>query len=186
MWLRNISSRLVALYFAAVTETSRENHEKSIQTNFLMRPSRLFTIAVSLYCQLKTKLDDDAASNLITENLVFSISGVHSLMGQLEGGEPQRFWSTLDQNEQGCFLKALQLLETKKGQSMFLSLTSGVCDKNDEGHPKDIRFLLVSNLLKKMGKIAIQKEAVQVRFLEFCSFMLVEVILWRFPLAFFS
>lgn len=170
MWLRNVSSRLVALYFVAVTETSRESHQKSIQTHFLMRPSRLFMIAVSLCCQLKTKLVDDTASNLITENLAFCISGLHSLVGQLEGGQPQKFWSTLEQNEQGCFLKALELLGTKKGQSMFLSLTSGVHGGNDEGHAKDIQFLLVSNLLRKMGKIAFQNEAVQVRFpdLLFC------------------
>ncbi|XP_048334306.2 uncharacterized protein LOC107422300 isoform X3 [Ziziphus jujuba] len=163
MWLRNISSRLVALYFATVTETSKKNHEKSIQTHFLMRPSRLFKIAVSLCCQLKTKLDDDTARDLITENLAFAICGVHSLMGLLEHGKPQKFWATLEPLEQGCFLKSLELLETKKGQSMFLSLTSGVSDKNDEGHPMDIRFLLVSNLLKKMGKIVLQKEDVQMK-----------------------
>ncbi|CAL5389880.1 unnamed protein product [Camellia sinensis] len=56
MWLRDVSNRLVALYFASVTEANRENHEKSLETVFLMRPSRLFLIAVSLCCQLKLKL----------------------------------------------------------------------------------------------------------------------------------
>ncbi|GMP51256.1 hypothetical protein CsSME_00017551 [Camellia sinensis var. sinensis] len=63
MWLRDVSNRLVALYFASVTEANRENHEKSLETVFLMRPSRLFLIAVSLCCQLKAPLIDSTASN---------------------------------------------------------------------------------------------------------------------------
>ncbi|PON57236.1 Coatomer beta subunit [Trema orientale] len=112
---------------------------------------------------LETKVGDDAASNLIVQNIVFTICGVHSLMGQLEHGEPQRFWSTLEQHEQGYFLEALKLLDSGKVQSLFLSLTSGELDKKEDGNSKDIRNLLVSNLLKKMGKIALQMEAVQMK-----------------------
>lgn len=163
MWLRDVSSRLVAFYFSTITEASGKNQEKPIQSYFLMRPSRLFMIAVSFCCQLKAKISNDAASNLIEQNLIFTICGVHSLMGQLECGEPQKFWSVLELNEKGYFLKALKLLHSGKGQGMFLSFTSGEFDKKDNACPKDIRHLLVSNLLKKMGKIALQMEDVQMK-----------------------
>lgn len=177
MWLRDISSRLLSLYFSTLTEISRKNHKISLQSYFLMRPSRLFMIAVSLCCQLKTKIGDDAASNFILQNIVFTVCGVHSLMGQLEHGEPQNFWSTLEQHEQGYFLKALKLLDSGKVQSTFLSLTSGGLDKEENGHSKDIRSLLTSNLLKRMGKIALQREAVQVCMPEGCCTKLIDVYL---------
>ncbi|XP_062109162.1 uncharacterized protein LOC133819824 isoform X2 [Humulus lupulus] len=162
-WLRDISSRLVAFYFSAVTELSRKNRELSLQSYFLTRPSRLFMIAVSICCQLKTKVSDDAASNLLVQNIVFTVCGVHSLMGQLEHGEPQKFWSTLEQHEQGHFLKALTLLDSGKVRTKFLFITSTELDKKDNGHSKAIRNLLISTLLKKMGKIALQMEAVQMK-----------------------
>lgn len=119
-------------------------------------------IAVYLCCQMKTQLVDDAASNLITKNLVSTICGMHSLVGQTECADPSQFWATLEQHEQGHFLKAFELLNARKERIMFLSFTSGICDKNNESPSKNIRYLLVSSLLKKMGKIALQMEAIQV------------------------
>ena len=83
-------------------------------------------------------------------------------MGQLEHGEPQKFWSNLEQNEQGYFLKAITMLDSGNGRRMFLSLTSGELEKKDDGRPNDIRHFLVSKLLKRMGKTALQMEDVQV------------------------
>lgn len=163
MWLRCISSRLVAFYFAAVKESCSGDDENPFGTYYLIKPNKLFMIAVYLCCQLKTQLIDDAANNLVTQNLVFTVCGVHSLMGKTECADPHQFWFTLEQHEQDQFLKAFELLEARKGKSMFLSLTSGMCDTNDEIPSKNIRCLLVSNLLKKMGKIALQMEAIQVR-----------------------
>ncbi|KAM6544664.1 hypothetical protein CsatB_025400 [Cannabis sativa] len=157
-WLRDISSRLVAFYFSAVTELCKKNRELSLQSYFLTRPSRLFMIAVSTCCQLKTKVSDDAASNLIVQNIVFTVCGVHSLMGQPEHEQPQRFWSTLEQHEQGHFLKALKLIDSGKVQTSFLSLTL-----EDNGHSKALRNLLISTMLKKMGKIALQMESIQMK-----------------------
>lgn len=119
-------------------------------------------IAISFCCQLKTKLDDDSVNNLIMRNLVFAVSGLSSVMGQLEHAEVHKFWSALEKQEQGCFMKALQLLESKTGQNMLRSLTSGKSEEKHEGHSKNIRNLLVSSLLKQMGKIAFQGEDVQV------------------------
>ncbi|KAK9288950.1 hypothetical protein L1049_017421 [Liquidambar formosana] len=163
VWLRNISSRLVALYFSMVTESIRGNQEKLLGTFFLMRPSRIFTIAVSLCYQLKTQVADDAASNLITENLVFAVCGVHSLMGQKECVDPDMFWSGLEQHEQGRFLKAFQLLDSGKGKTMFVALTSGRYNQNNQENCEDLRYFLVSNLLKRMGKVALQMEAIQMK-----------------------
>ncbi|KAL5542673.1 hypothetical protein UlMin_010383 [Ulmus minor] len=171
IWVRQVSCRLIKMYFSAVTEACRENPEKPIHTYFLMKPSRIFMIAISLCGQMKTKIGDDAASIVIEDNLVFAICGVHSLMGKLEDQEPQKFWSTLEQQEQSLFIKALQLLDSRKGRSILLSLTSGEYDRKDDDLSKDIRRLLVSNLLKKMGKIALQMEVVQMKivFNSFCK-----------------
>jgi U3 small nucleolar RNA-associated protein 20 len=174
MWLRHISNRLIALYFANVIDASRENQEKSLGTYFLMKPSRLLIIAVSLCCQLKMQLNDDAASNLITQNLVFTICGVHSLMGQMEYIDSPKFWSSLEEQEQGRFLKAFELLDSRKGRSMFLSFTSG--DQKDHDHSKDIRYLTISYLLKRMGKIALQMEAIQVCFLDVVEYDLLGLL----------
>jgi U3 small nucleolar RNA-associated protein 20 len=172
MWLRHISSRLIALYFARVIEAQKENEEKAFGTYFLMKPSRLFLIAASLCCQLKTQLTDDAASNLITQNIVFAICGVHSLMGQMECVDSPKFWSTLEQHEQGRFLKSFELLDSRKGRSMFLSLSSGVCNQKEQAQSKDIRYLIISYLLKRMGKVSLQMEAIQVCFPEVVTYNL--------------
>ncbi|XP_015574070.2 small subunit processome component 20 homolog [Ricinus communis] len=162
-WLRNISSRLVAFYFATATKTSRENHEKPLGHFLLMRPHRLFIIAASLCYQLKTQVIDDAAENLITQNLVFTVCAIHSLMGKAECPEPYVFWTGLEPHEQGLFLKAFQLLESRKGKHVFLNVVSGVRDQDDKDQPENLQYLLVSNLIKEMGKIALQMEAIQMR-----------------------
>ncbi|KAL2525560.1 ARM repeat superfamily protein [Abeliophyllum distichum] len=90
LWLRNISNRLVSFYFAVVTNTCNENKEMSMETLFLMRPSKLFSIAASLCCQLKAPLIDDAAGALIMKNLVFSICGLHSFLGKNEYMKPRK------------------------------------------------------------------------------------------------
>ncbi|XP_028111791.1 small subunit processome component 20 homolog [Camellia sinensis] len=115
MWLRDVSNRLVALYFASVTEANRENHEKSLETVFLMRPSRLFLIAASLCCQLKAPLIDNTASTIVTQNLSFTICGIHSLLVPKKWIDGQSFGYTLEHDEEGCFLKAFQKLDSRKG-----------------------------------------------------------------------
>ncbi|KAF5740542.1 small subunit processome component 20 isoform X1 [Tripterygium wilfordii] len=162
-WLRNISSRLVALYFASATQAGRENHEKSLGSYFLMRPSRLFMIAVSLCCQLKTLPSDDSAGNLITQNIVFATCAVHALMGQVECAHPHKFWSNLEQHEQGQFLKAFQLLDSRKERGLLLSLASGACYQREGVDFENLRHLLVSCLLKTMGAISLNMEAAQMR-----------------------
>ncbi|XP_062008273.1 U3 small nucleolar RNA-associated protein 20 [Rosa rugosa] len=168
MWLRCISSRLIAFYFASVKESCSGDHENPFGTYYLIKPNKLFMIAAYICCQLKTQLIDDAANKLITQNLAFTVCGVHSLMGQTECADSHQFWFNLEQHEQDRFLKAFELLEARKGKTTFLSLTSGMCDANDENPSKNIRCLLVSNLLKKMGKIALQMEAVQMKIVFDC------------------
>ncbi|KAG5254304.1 U3 small nucleolar RNA-associated protein [Salix suchowensis] len=147
-WLRNASSRLVAFYLASANKAIKQDHDKSLGMFFLMRPSRVFMIAVSLCCQLETEVIDDAMSNLITHNLATACFATHFLMGRMECVDPCKFWSTLDQNEQGQFLEAFQLLDTRKGRGMLL-------------HSDNLQYFLVCNLLKKMGDIALLKDAIQ-------------------------
>lgn len=163
MWLRDVSNRLVALYFASVTEANRENHEKSLETVFLMRPSRLFLIGASLCCQLKAPLIDNTASTIATQNLTFTIRGIHSLLVPKKWIDGQSFGYTLEHDEEGCFLKAFQKLDSRKGRSMFASLASGDNNQNDQDNSGHHQSLLVSYLLKRMGKIALQMEAVQMK-----------------------
>ncbi|XP_043723794.1 small subunit processome component 20 homolog [Telopea speciosissima] len=164
MWLRNISSRLVALYFAAASEASQANKEKSKQQNLLlMKPSTLFEIAVSLCCQLKAQLTDDSANNILTQNLVFTICGVHSLVGQRDCMDLQSFWSSLKRREQGCFLESLHLLGSRKERDMFVSLTFTTKHQGDQDSIENLQSLLVSPLLKRMGKIALQMEDIQMK-----------------------
>ncbi|KAH7523135.1 hypothetical protein JRO89_XSUnG0085500 [Xanthoceras sorbifolium] len=173
MWLRNRSNRLIALYITVVTDASREHHEKQLGTFFLMKPSRLFMIAVSLCCQLEAQLSlDDAVSSRITQNLVSSICNMHSLKEQREYIDPHNYWSALGESEQSLFLKAFQLLDSGKEKGIFLSLISGACNQSDQDDSKDLGFLLVSSLLKKMGKIALQKEDIQMGIV-FNSFRLI-------------
>lgn len=160
MWIRSISNRLIASYFTTVIENSRRTSEGSLGAYSLMKPSRLFLIATSLCCQLKSELTDKDA-DLIVQTLVFAICGLHSVIGKLENANSCSFWSTLEQPEQKLFLKAFQLLDSGKGKSMLLPRMTGVFDQNDAS-PEQIHHLLVSNLLKQMGKVALQTDTIQV------------------------
>ncbi|KAE8688414.1 small subunit processome component 20-like protein isoform X2 [Hibiscus syriacus] len=188
-WLSNISNRLIAFYFTCANESRRGSLEKSHGALFLMTPSRLFMIAASLCCQLKVPIDDYEAatkdvklgakketekisyprSSLITRNLVFSICGLNSLMKEWAGVHLTKFWSALEQHEQERFLKAFQLLNSRKATRILLSVTDATDDQNDADHSEGLQYLLVSNLLKELGKLAFQMEAIQMRIV-FSSF----------------
>ncbi|KAL4289520.1 hypothetical protein GQ457_14G012480 [Hibiscus cannabinus] len=182
-WIRNISNRLIAFYFTCANESRQGSLEKLHGALFLMTPSRLFMIAASLCCQLKAPIDDDEAatkdvkhgakkeneknryhwSSLITKNLVFSICGLNSLMKEWAGVHLTKFWSTLEQQEQERFLKAFRLLNSRKATAMLLSVTDATDDQNGADHSESLQYLLVSNLLKELGKLAFQMEAIQMR-----------------------
>ncbi|KAJ1406610.1 hypothetical protein SESBI_24968 [Sesbania bispinosa] len=104
-------------------------------------------------------LMDDADSNLMTQNIVFAICGI---MGQIACIDPSAFWSTLEQHEKDWFLKAFDLIDSRKGRSMFMSsLTSSVYEDNTQLNVDNTRHILVSILLRKMGKIALKMDAIQ-------------------------
>jgi len=162
-WIRNRSVRLIAHYFAHVTDASRENHGSSLRSYFIMSPSRLFLIATSLCCQLKMPLINDSDSSLMTQNIVFAICGVHSLMGQSACIDPPAFWSTISQQEKDQFLKTFDLLDSRKGRSMFMSSsTASICEPSNQLNVDSAQRALVSLLLRKMGKIALQMDDIQV------------------------
>ncbi|KAI4344960.1 hypothetical protein L6164_012132 [Bauhinia variegata] len=158
-WVRSRSGRLIAIYFAHIRDASRENHLDPLGNYFLMSPSRLFFIAASLCCQLKNQLID-IDSNLMTQNIVFAICGIHSLMQQVVGVDPTAFWSALEQHKKDHFLKALDLLDSKKGRNVLSFLTS-VHEQNNCQNADNFQYMFVSLLLRKMGKIALQMDAIQ-------------------------
>ncbi|KAM3327222.1 small subunit processome component 20 isoform X1 [Capsicum chacoense] len=164
LWLRNISNRLVACYFATVTEDCKGNLELRQGTYILMRPSGLFFIATSLCCQLKVLQTDAAASDLIFQNLVFSICTLHSFLGKNEYKDRDKFWSTLEHDEQGLLLKAFQQLDSRKGKNIYLSLVSDISDQEEESQ----RYSVISYLLKTMGKISLHVEDMQMKIIFNC------------------
>ncbi|KAA0033350.1 U3 small nucleolar RNA-associated protein 20 [Cucumis melo var. makuwa] len=162
MWIRSISNRMIASYFRKIViENSGRTSERSLGAYTLMKPSRLFFIATSFCCQLKSQLTDKDA-DLIEQNLVFAIRGLHSVIGEVENVDSCPFWSTLEESEQRLFLKAFQLLDSEKGKSMLLPHMTGVFNQNDAG-PEQIRRLLISNLIKQMGKVALQTDTIQMK-----------------------
>lgn len=99
----------------------------------------------------------------MTQNIVFAICGVHSLMGQNACIDPPAFWSTLEQQEKDRFLKAFDLLDSRKGRSMFMSSSfSSIYEDNNQLNVDNAQRALVSLLLRKMGKIALQMDVIQV------------------------
>ncbi|KAL0433004.1 UNVERIFIED_CONTAM: Small subunit processome component 20 [Sesamum latifolium] len=162
LWLRNISNRILSVYFAAVTTACRDK-EVSMGTFFLMKPSILFLVAVSLCCQLKVPLIDDAAGIIILQNLVFSICGLHSLLVELEFVDVPKFWSNLERGEQERFLKAFGALDPRKGSMILASFTSDASGQhNQQQHP------FISYLLQRMGKITFQMDDNQMKIVFNC------------------
>ncbi|KAG6388566.1 hypothetical protein SASPL_149995 [Salvia splendens] len=150
LWLRNISCQILSSYFTAV-----DNSKASADAFYLMRPSILFHLAVSLCCQLKVPSSDDAGK-VIMQNLVFSISHLHSFFEKNEHMDVSSFWSSLDSAEQDRFLKAFGILDPRKG-NRTLKLYISDSDQHDKNqHP------FISYFLQRMGKLTFQMEANQV------------------------
>ncbi|XP_028790587.1 uncharacterized protein LOC114746536 [Neltuma alba] len=81
--------------------------------------------------------------------------------GKIAPVDPSAFWSSLEQHEKDRFLKAFDLLDSKKGRSLFLPQTSPVHEQNNQQSTGSIQHVLVSAVLRKMGKIALQMETYQ-------------------------
>ncbi|XP_047962589.1 small subunit processome component 20 homolog isoform X2 [Salvia hispanica] len=153
MWLRNISCQILSSYFTAV-----DNSKTSADTFYLMKPSILFHLAVSLCCQLKVPLSDDAIGKVIMQNLVFSISHLHSFLEKNEHMDVSSFWSSLDSAEQDRFLKAFGILDPRKGKRTLKLYISDASDQHDKyQHP------FISYFLQRMGKLTFQMEANQMK-----------------------
>ncbi|CAE5958438.1 unnamed protein product [Arabidopsis arenosa] len=154
-WLRTISCRLLNYYFKALAGSERGESQKIVADSLLGKPSSLFLVAVSLCIQLE---DQRSTGNEnygdITENIVFAVSGLHYMIGQSSDHE---FWSSLDNDEQVVFLNAFKELDSGKGMSNFLAITSGKRIEND------VRNVLIGSLLKRMGKIALDMDSHHMR-----------------------
>lgn len=156
LWLRNISNQILYLYFAAATDTSREKQEPSKEKFSLVKPSKLFFIAVSLFNKLKVPLTEDAARTLVLQNLMFSICELHSVLERNECVDAVTFWSNLEPDEQGIFVKAFNVLDPKKGKRTLAYLTSEHGQYHRHQHP------FVSHMLQRIGKTCFEMEASQV------------------------
>ncbi|XP_020699901.1 small subunit processome component 20 homolog isoform X1 [Dendrobium catenatum] len=167
--LRNISSRLVALYFTAVSEACKGDSEKMIQKNlFLINPSRLFAVAVSFLKQLEGQVIDDASGNMITQNLAFSICSLHSFAKHKSLTPLHKLWSMLAACEQSSYLDAFDLLGSRKAKRIFLLSTSVTAQSSTASENEDLQSLLVKPLLKRLGKIAMEKENFQMKIVFNC------------------
>ena len=127
-----------------------------------MRPSRLFLLAVSFCSQLKASLDDAEANKCLKSNVERSILILHSILGQQN--EIQVFWSTINQEDEEILLRGFVILDSRKGRSMFGSLALGLNGHCDLNLCEQYKYLLISSLLKKLGKIALDMDEVQVSY----------------------
>ncbi|KAF8670965.1 hypothetical protein HU200_050235 [Digitaria exilis] len=167
--LRSISSSLVASYFATVEKRKRE--QKLVATSWLLiQPSMLFLIAVSFLKQLRTELSDITANNLIMQNLAYSVCNLHMLIRQ--STSTNQFWSSVS-SDRGAFLEGFELLGSRKAKNIFLLCTSttDVSVSSLDGSEDPIS-LLVSSILKRMGKIAMQMQDTQIKIVFNCFRMI--------------
>ncbi|KAK1435340.1 hypothetical protein QVD17_01101 [Tagetes erecta] len=162
IWLRTVSNRLIALYLKPLTESQKWNG-----SIFLMRPSRLFFLAVSFCSQLKAPLTDESAKDLLTELITFTILQLYTILGPRE--ESQVFWSTLEQKDEEILLRAFVILDSRKGRSMYASLASGLNGHIDIESCENHQYLLISSIIKTMGKILLNMEEDQMNIV-FISF----------------
>ncbi|CAN8326706.1 unnamed protein product [Cochlearia groenlandica] len=163
-WLRDISCRLLYNYFEALAGRKRAGSQTLIADSLLQNPSSLFMVAVSLCFQLKEQPTIGSVNaDLLTANIVFAVFSLHSLLGQSDQATKSGFWSSLGDDDQVLFLKAFEVLDSGKGRSTFLALTSGRRAENGEDDSNDVRNVLVGSLLKRMGKLALDMESVQMR-----------------------
>ncbi|PKA51950.1 hypothetical protein AXF42_Ash008179 [Apostasia shenzhenica] len=174
IWLRNISSQLVALYFAAASRRSKVENENVIQRDlYLLNPIRLFIVAVSFLKLLETQQIDIANSNIINQNLAFSICGVHSFAKQSSPTSPHEFWSMLDASERISYLEAFDLLGSTKAKRIFVLSTSFSSQSSKEIdvnalENEDLQSLLVVPLFKRLVKIATATEDDQMKIIFNC------------------
>lgn len=159
--LRSISSSLVASYFATA---EKRKHEQKLDAPswLLVQPSRLFIIAVSLLKQLRSELSDTTANNLIVQNLAYSVCNLHMLIRQ--STSTHQFWSSIS-SDRGAFLEGFELLGSRKAKNIFLLCTSTSSDVSGSSLDtnEEPTSLLVSSILKKMGRIAMQMQDTQIK-----------------------
>ncbi|ONM29242.1 ARM repeat superfamily protein [Zea mays] len=159
--LRSISSSLVASYFATV---EKRKHEQKLDAPswLLVQPSRLFIIAVSLLKQLRSELSDTTANNLIVQNVAYSVCNLHMLIRQ--STSTHQFWSSIS-SDRGAFLEGFELLGSRKAKNIFLLCTSTSSDVSGSSLDtnEEPTSLLVSSILKKMGRIAMQMQDTQIK-----------------------
>ncbi|XP_020586518.1 small subunit processome component 20 homolog [Phalaenopsis equestris] len=174
LWLQNISSRLVALYFNAAAEASRADSEKMNQNNlFLINPTRLFAISASTLKQLEVQVIGDSSGNIITQNLAFSICSLHSFAKRKSPTGLHAFWSMLDAGEKSLYLEAFDLLGSRKAKRSFLLYTSVTDESSVEkdrttSDNEDLQSLLIKPILKRLGKIAMERENFQMKIVFNC------------------
>jgi U3 small nucleolar RNA-associated protein 20 len=169
--LREISTRLIASYFASVPEVkNKNNNTKSKKPHneafILVSPSWLFVISVSLIDQLRTELEKGAETNrLILENISFAVCGLHSFAKERK---LDQFWFGLSPDEHSLFLEGFELLGSQKAKNNFLLFAAASSeaekDNQNKNSEEDLKSLLIVPLIKRMGKIAMQMEDVQVCF----------------------
>lgn len=159
-WLQNVSSRLVASYFGQMQKVRLENLESISSANLLlMKPSKLFSIAVSICLQLKASSVEETTMGLFIQNLAFAMCELHSLSCQMS---VSKLWSTLAQDDQEILLKDFRALGLRNKLKMLLLSVTG--DQTGDVS----RSLFVATLLKKLEKLAFQLEDTRMKAIFSC------------------
>uniref|UniRef100_A0A7N1A2N7 ARM repeat superfamily protein n=1 Tax=Kalanchoe fedtschenkoi TaxID=63787 RepID=A0A7N1A2N7_KALFE len=156
IWLRKKSCRLLYSYFSAVAaNSSKKDTVKLLDDYYRMSPGRLFVIAASLCCQLKTLAGDDDIDSIVKQTLTFAICGIHE----------QRRVDYCDSDGLELFHYAFSLLDPRKGNHCFFRFKSVIDKKNnqDDDNCEDPQHFLISDLLKKMGKNTVEMESFEMK-----------------------
>ncbi|WVZ69932.1 hypothetical protein U9M48_018646 [Paspalum notatum var. saurae] len=100
------------------------------------------------------------------ENLAYSVCNLHMFIRQ--SSSTHQFWSSISSYDHGAFLEGFELLGSTKAKNMFLLCTSTSSDDSSE----EPTSLLVSSILKRMGKIAMQMQDAQTKIVFNCFSMI--------------
>ncbi|KAK1276802.1 hypothetical protein QJS04_geneDACA000746 [Acorus gramineus] len=112
--------------------------------------------------KLDAQLTDTVMGESITQNLSFLIYHLHSMVEGVSINLHE-FCSALDSCEQDLLYEAVALLGSREARDQLLNPTS-----SGQATDRDLQSLLIVSLLKRMGKIAVRRENIQMKIIFNC------------------
>uniref|UniRef100_A0A0D9V2B9 Uncharacterized protein n=1 Tax=Leersia perrieri TaxID=77586 RepID=A0A0D9V2B9_9ORYZ len=107
------------------------------------------------------------------ERLLVRFPELYFKQNMEQATSPHQFWSSLSSSDHSAFLEGFELFGSRKAKNTFLlcSTSTDVIGSNPDGG-EELTSLLVSSLLKRMGKIAMQMQDTQMKIVFNCFNMI--------------